>query len=120
MRYFYRDPIVAAYMAKHYDMRFESFGCPRYPAYQLGVATPVDGPDTIVLSPDNATADAEVTFYIHPDSLHLLEPRHRDLMVGPNCRVAMFHMDGEERPSSRCRIVLRDGKPFFWPECEAA
>lgn len=72
---------------------------------------------------------AASNFYVHPDSLPLLEPRVGDVLytrLSPGA-VSVEEVQSEERQSvsnyliSRgARIIQRDGRPFFWPDCEAA
>lgn len=87
-------------------------------------------------------------YHIHPDSLHLLEPRNGAKVsysfgVGPHAGEARDEVKGvvpsgdegypytgngepyvlvdgcDEFPLSRLKhIIQRDGKPFFWPGVE--
>lgn len=110
MKYFYTDPLAAAFMAKHFGMIFWT-GCED--------ASPDDA-DNIrsALEEEAITGNpSEGRFHIHSESLHLLEAKIGDLLTGPNGKVAMFYM-GDTNPSSRCPIIQRDGKPFHWPESE--
>lgn len=63
-------------------------------------------------------------FYVHPDSLHLLEPRDGDFFTKHWSKgmpsLFTYHTDGGAGFDERCRIIQRDGKPFYWPESEAA
>lgn len=135
MRYFYTDPLEAAYMAKHYGMRFNR---------------PTNMNDSGFYTEDFSDwygcGLTEVMygggfgkFYIHPDSLAILEPQVGDLFVGHNglFRVDETHypkegggwepgpcwklVDGYHRyfPDAfgdERKIIQRQGKAFFWPE----
>lgn len=51
--------------------------------------------------------------YIHPDSLHLLEPRVGDLVTYAVGEVMRLH------PTKRTyQVIQRNGIPFHWPELE--
>lgn len=117
-RYFYRDPLEAAYMAKHFGMEF-----------QRGDQCVVGWSDFVEL--EYCRWDAP--FYIHPESLHLLDPQVRDLCqfkCGNNhvnwARIANIALNisfsvyptGARRFDKFLRIIQRDGQPFFWPESE--
>jgi hypothetical protein len=106
MRYFYRDPLEAAYMAKHHGMQFIDL---ENVFEHIG-----DFIHTIV--------EHDGPFLVHPDSLHLLEPCPGDLIdsregfdddVGPWINLAWT-------PPATTIVLRRNGKLFFWPECEAA
>jgi hypothetical protein len=59
-RYFYTDPLAAAWMAKHFGMRFRNMN---------------NGAEiTIQHIIQHATTGNVCNICIHPDSLHLLEP----------------------------------------------
>ncbi|WP_435008059.1 hypothetical protein P12x_005328 [Tundrisphaera lichenicola] len=128
MRYFYTDPLAAAWMAKHFGMKLL-----------------VDKDDEGGLVDAGARfIDCDDTFrelwqhdfsylgklYVHPDSVGLLEPH-----VGDLCR--MQWLDGsisvreweasddltdaalERDVRVKPEIIQRNGKPFHWPEVEA-
>ncbi len=122
-RHFYTDPLAAAWMAKHCDMQlylgiypddFDSYGSRNwqhcqddwfYRQVRLGQVAP--------------------RFYIHPDSLPLLEPRPRDLIrfVNADADSLVYRLVKEgEDTSYSCedwfRIVDREKKSFMWPETE--
>lgn len=109
MRYFYNDPLVAAYMAKHFGMKFYT-----YP----------DGSDlSEPITWENEFSrfhyhEGEVNWRVHPDSLQLLERRMSDICQGLNnssvfCVAALLGDNAGQ-------IIQRDGKRFFWPESEEA
>ncbi|MCE9567638.1 MAG: hypothetical protein K8U57_37025 [Planctomycetes bacterium] len=123
-RYFYTDPLAAAWMAKHFGMEFIT----------------KDGLITRCVLPLVDGLKTGDCYYIHPGSLHLLEPKNGDL-----CRTSGFERIGNsgsqyneydftdvafdfgygpiiERDGcgySPTEIIQRDGKPFHWPQQEA-
>jgi hypothetical protein len=106
-RYFYTDPLAAAWMEKRHCFRFS---CDVFTTF-----TPAK--DERLLK-----AVFEPYFYIHSDSLHLLEPKPDDL-------VQWLITDGSGKPFKGFgavsyyegygkieRIIERNGIPFMWPE----
>ena len=126
-RYFYTDPLAAAWMAKHFGMRF-GFYDERSDFREYEV--PITGED------DFWRADRG-RFYIHHHSLPLLEPRPGDFgmdCVGnPSegvipCRYVhsrgvpqwiAYTQHNWGQPTGEVKIIQRDGKPFHFPEREA-
>lgn len=102
-RYFYTDPLAAAWMAKHFGMRFY---CDTFEPFEY------EGANDIL---QDMGEDEKAC--VHPDSLHLLEPQVGDLMRGSNNTAAMY-FTGEVEPKPTAHIVQRNGKPFHWPERE--
>jgi catechol 2,3-dioxygenase-like lactoylglutathione lyase family enzyme len=110
-RWFYTDPLAAAYMSKHFGMRLtdRTNDEEAFPACDL------------CREPDLRSE----RYYVHPDSLHLLEPCDGDVVRWrisdgrggwiPEAGSFGFY----EGTGSIETIIQRDGKPFFWPECEA-
>lgn len=132
-RWFYTDPLSAAYMAKHFGMAFS-------PKLDTGeVAWDVRYPQRGVYSAEwEPLSPAWDRYYVHPDSEHILRPQHADvvgnvaihrcfgLYLGGtgsiNVEVPMRH-NGKSHfamPQADCRIVERAGRPFLWPESEDA
>ena len=105
-RYFYTDPLAAAWMAKHFGMRLR-------PDCYSERALP-DGED-ITRFAHHAFGGR---FYVHPDSLHLLEPREADLYATDiGCGwLATTPSESWKRQVGHFRIVQRKGMAFFWPE----
>jgi hypothetical protein len=138
-RYFYTDPLAAAWMFKHFGMVLECWHTQEEQdemsapaAYDFRDASVEDG--GIDVWGDVIHADCRRA-YIHPDSLHLLEPQMGDLVwmeathksgMGV-CRWAEFLQgDFESYIESLAsdylshRIIQRNGIAFHWPEREAA
>jgi len=141
-RYFYTDPLEAAYMAKHFGMRFSEGeiydGKGTAYACQIFAVQRFDSESIEI----HCTDKGNYQFYIHPDSLALLEPIKDDLIhiVRGFCSyykivhdvvkrggkvVTGIWSDGEHWDTSTSvllhdwEIIQRDGKAFFWPEKEA-
>ena len=145
MRYYYTDPLAAAYMAKHYCMKFRD---------NDGETLESDR-DVLVGNYDGGYYDpVEGNIEVHPDSLHLLEPQVGDAVefdrwfwdrqrfheykdypyhahygrVGAygrndeylgisSCGVGWDNTDADSpRFTLPFKIIQRNGKPFFWPE----
>lgn len=122
-RYFYTDPLAAAWMAKHHGMKFE-------------------GGDSYISAIEAAhTMDVleRIPFYIHPDSVSLLKPKigdhiyrhhnyycvlsvaeHKGLQstfAFQNQTMPIKTVLGWKHPENT-HIVLRKHVPFHWPESE--
>lgn len=103
MKYYYTDPLVAAWMAKHWEMRFIVDG--EMHDWATEISMPM------------------AEYHIHPDSLILLEGKRNDIRIlKDNSKLNLVDMvqrtseyDGpaidDEWP-----IIYRDGKHFFWPQ----
>jgi len=68
-------------------------------------------------------------FYIHPDSLNLLDPQQRDVIkddVDHEYQVVWKDEKGLGMDTSKCTaspsgiIIQCDGKSFFWPQSDEA
>ena len=130
MRYYYTDPVAAAYMTAHHKIRFKrnddlrewgrtnsSYSAIIELCIDLEDKTPGDGGLMwkTKLFPDEAFSGK---FYIHPDSLPLLEPRVGDIVM--DFRPALIVREDHLIFHKESPILQRDGKPFHWPESEAA
>lgn len=119
-RYYYTDPLAAAWMAKHFGMKFTN-----------DVATDSRCAENMgkLLS---MAMDEEVTiharFIIHPDSQHLLEPQQWDVLQAADS-TAVSYYDGfyrkdegfvfhDESAHKSVKIIQRNGLSFMWPESE--
>lgn len=122
-RYYYTDPIAAAYMAKHFGMSFDQFRLEHpddlaHPGYE-------PNPKGVFIG-----WTGKRFFYIRPDSLHLLEPKEGDLCE-KNSKPTSCHYCGMDRLfnanadtielyGNDCTILKRNGVAFMWPELEEA
>lgn len=98
-RYFYTDPLAAAWMAKHFGMVFRE-----NPPQDDGWVSPPN--------------DVRERYIICPDSLHLLEPQDKDIYINTARSPEIWHSATGLSWHKRYKIIQRDGKPFFWPESE--
>lgn len=113
---FYTDPLAAAWMLRHHGMGFN---------VSSGVAENIKhiriwDEITDYYRPGNK-------FYIHPDSLHLLEPQVGDLVSVNNGQDAgiAFHQDFIDALKTnytsfahQVTIIQRNGIAFMWAEFE--
>lgn len=132
-RYFYRDPLAAAWMVKHFGMKIIDSG--------INVFTTDGGIDwfsidTLVELEVHPDADkcTDGKFYIHPESLHILEPLVGDVGDTPEEGYCIFfEQEGElwvdffgqsrfpwaeYKDMVTLSIIQRNGQPFIWPELE--
>ncbi len=120
VKYYYTDPLAAAWMAKHFGMEFISYS---------------DG----LIENNNPIGFTDNFFVIHPDSLHKLEPQEEDLVCyveysqeiqkdgSPHKLVESYYL-GAWKPTIKMggiiyqnhykKIIERNGIPFHWPEFE--
>jgi hypothetical protein len=116
-RYFYSDPLAAAWMSKHFGMRITDAN---------GVAESIEDMCTTAWLLD----ESEALWYLHSDSVQLLDPQNGDL-VQHRGMIGVYDACGQivivsEAVETHCynirtddyRIILRDGKPFHWPQSE--
>lgn len=120
-RYYYTDPLAAAWMAKHFGMKFASENGAVAGITREGFTEFTKGGDNWLLLD---------RVYINADSLHLLEPQVGDVIMGANYAMLVTHTeDGQYHGSlggtpftaiKGFHIIRRKGIPFMWPEKEAA
>ena len=140
-RYFYTDPLAAAWMTKHFGMKVhadvwqaDEYCESRRPVPLWVWARKIE---------QFAKEECRERFYVSPDSLPLLTPRVGDMVTntvhgnrGRECSGLIEGLlnDGRsavittsERHNGRRQfvecvgqltIVQRDAQPFFWPERE--
>lgn len=111
-KYYYTDPLSAAWMAKHFGVEFI---------------------DTSIMNWDKKlwkTRDLvrmrhNGYYYIHPASIAILKPQVRDIWcdvtscgkIYSDGRVTMDGVDQSLEYSDE-PIIQRNGIAFMWPECE--
>jgi len=129
-RYYYDDPLEAAWMAKHHGMLFELV------MFDIDTKEIVRHPLGDCLEWPRLNLDTEqysLHYYIHRDSLHLLEPQVGDLIghtkttlyakeEPPVARVE-YHFEKWPRDAylyvwNDLKIVLRNDILFHWPKTE--
>jgi hypothetical protein len=116
-RFFYTDPLAAAWMARHFGMKFE-------PQLNSGLRKVNHGGYvTEAWEIENSYGLAKRQ-YIHPDSLPLLEPQVGDLGLfrlyrdpTPSEVVPIFITVPVIKPDV-IGIIQRNGVLFHWPESE--
>lgn len=123
-RYFYTDPLAAAWMAKHFGMRFGIFERGKFnwePIYYGGYWGPIKEGDSFF-------SENVEKFYIHPDSVKLLEPQVLDVAQETNKddrkRVVQIASPvqasqiSDEIKMGLGKIIQRNSITFMWPEVE--
>lgn len=132
-RYYYNDPLAAAWMAKHFGMDFQIHSSDTHGNFKdhlmdIGV----------IQIRRHIEASATDKYYIHPESESVLEPKDKDIalwkgdlgriienntdigwafyVLEMNCsrRMLLSFRDLEEHPE----IIYRNHLPFFWPKVE--
>lgn len=117
-RYFYTDPIAAAWMVRHHDMKV------------MAEVTTGNGKREQKPIPlwawgrviENWAMSAyEERFYISPESLPILEPKAGDVVQFGDDHFGVFiEPEPEYRPNfSGIRIIERNGVAFHWPQKES-
>lgn len=110
-RYYYDDPLSAAWMEKHFGMKFE---------------------DVIEVPADCGIKPLKKKSYIHSISLHILVPQAGDLFKALNyyriinsdagCSARYRSLTSAQVSASQddmeCQIIQRNGIPFHWPKKE--
>lgn len=132
-RFFYTDPLAAAWMAKHFEMNIGLLTRPESEWYseEEPICGCVDLPaNDLRLLIEQLTDDPGEDYvagklYIHPDSLHLLEPRKGDVCQGisgwdDECFVMKGDGDKDHLSKVGAVIIQRNGVSFMWPESEEA
>lgn len=118
-RYYYKDPLATAWMAKHFGMQIFTWG--------------FDAIDDVnAIARDTVFIPDAPLYQIHPKSLHLLVPQLGDLVtykLGVVGCVGIPYTDGpvgvwwagstgQDPLNGSERIIQRDGIPFHWPESD--
>lgn len=104
-RYFYTDSLAAAWMAKHFGMRFWN------ESHEIHVLPLVDG-------------EKEGKWTIQPDSEGILGVRLGDIVSMTKAMDRYAVVNAEElrdafNETGDYKIIQRRGIPFFWPEQES-
>jgi hypothetical protein len=118
-RWFYRDPLEVAWMAKHHGIAFHAESCDE----------PMRAP------PEELALWIDSLIFIHPESLPLLDPQNGDVVefagefdnVYDAARLQKYGKKYKARPRNMvagehhfCKIIQRNGLAFHWPESEEA
>jgi hypothetical protein len=133
MKYYYTDPLAAAWMAKHFGMRFCAHDGEHIEIKQDGFRGTCEGEewDRWLRSERSSPYEYKKLAYIHPDSLHLLEPKVGDLVelsFDTQRGVVSTHQRYTEEQAKehiagvhswkRYKSIQRNGLAFMWPEVE--
>lgn len=122
MKYYYTDPLAAAWMAKYHGMWFDA-EIPMNLA--AGAINYVQNGSYASLAYYHDLVSERL--YIHPNSLHLLYPQIGDFIEGVSLPILigksenMSSLEDAVRWISEERIahiIQRNGTPFMWPEYE--
>ena len=117
---YYNDPLIACYMAREFGVKYSE---------------KPDGTNELYwcsyMEDDYFDDDEENRYdkaYIHPDSYHIFEPQVGDWGNEGDypCSVCGIEDDGtisvmigdEHAFAENFRIMVRNNRPFFWPESE--
>lgn len=124
-RYYYTNPLAAAWMVKHFGMKFP---------WDNGKG--IHSLNALCHWEHAPNRNQNRKFYIHPDSLHLLEPKISDMVSyshpgSPECieygiidEIQAAHPDGQSiflkdsgdiKPEWVIDIIRRNGVGFHWP-----
>jgi len=111
-RYFYADPLAAAWMQKHFGMKFEYVESYSDDSWM----EPIDLDRMMKIAGRYGLDSYQLEkLYIHPDSLPLLEVNGSTDLTHNGLSNAV---DAKPVPKDQNRIILRNGIPFHWPEQE--
>jgi hypothetical protein len=105
-RYFYTDPMAAAWQAKHFGMK---------------IAIP-DTKEGWTLNELIIAFQQDAPIFIHPDSESLLRVELGDVVSMTRAMDKYALVSAEElrdafNAAGDYEIIQRDGKAFHWPEC---
>lgn len=130
-RYCYTDPLAAAWMAKHFGMKFywESKDKKHRIDYERAEQILLECFDVQIsgygMSMDKSIELDRGLFYIHPDSVKLLEAQEGDMIAfqgetfaGAEVYMAADHTAIDFDPKEGTKIIQRNGIAFIWPEVE--
>jgi hypothetical protein len=128
-RYFYTDPLAAAWMRKHFDMTIlvaastKTLGSKGVAfCFVENLAQDFDYRNCNV----HELAEKGTKFIVCSTSHHLLEPQVGDLCMcrvhldDPASEVAPFTIHVPHTKHDVVSIIQRNGIPFIWPESEEA
>lgn len=119
IRYYYTDALKAAYMAREFGFKIY------HPENEEFQEENFSFSELISFVDDPFNHGAAAPYYIHPDSIPLLEPKEGDLIEwwnprafdSYNHRYSIMDKNPVHR-DNKFIILLREGKAFFTPEQE--
>lgn len=131
-RYYYSCPIEAAYMIKHHGIKIDDH--PWRNADDAGAKISIGMEEILDIAKE--TKVVETWFFVHPDSVKLLEPQENDLVDlgdhgfaivvardGNNIDCALFDASSGLLKTGYWHrrwhpIIQRNNKPFVMPKSE--
>jgi len=122
MRWYYDDPLAASWMAKHYGMKLQFSVGHNYTGHIYTSANDILEYGAACFQ----SSGIDRFYYIHPDSLNLLEIKEKDYINDDGCLGAVWKTNGKlvytegdyEFPATG-KIIQREGIPFMWPKKES-
>jgi hypothetical protein len=111
-RYYYKDPITAAYMAKEFGVKIDNLFF--FDRGLFGCEIAYNG----IINIQAGSNNSHVKYYVHPESLDTLRPQEEDVCKGNGTEPEHFIYEDMSLPKMVKEIIWRDGKHFFAPEVE--
>lgn len=103
-RYYYDDPLAAGWQCVRHGMKFEN-----------------DNPSIGLDWLSGKVLYYGERYYIHPDSLHLLEPQKDDgIEFESDTEQYLYFWGAGHGLNELEKIIQRNGIPFHWPKSEAS
>lgn len=109
MKYYYTDPLAAQWMSSKFEMKFQELVSVMRDEVFRDEMRDIFSVHCVDFIPSMGR------YYIHPDSLHLLEPLSGDFIIREDN--AQPHRWTGRGVGVR-KIIQRNGIPFMWPEVE--
>ena len=112
-KYYYTDPLAAAWMSKHFNINIE---------WADGTISDDYTGDNIVYYEKHL--GTESPYYIHPDSVHILNPQVGDVIYikldggGVGIWETVDAEDSQYSINRGGKIIQRNNTAFMWPEVE--
>lgn len=140
-RFFYTDPLAAAWMARHHGLKILGPVLEAATGKRITSSRPM--PVWILAraieAAEKGICGDDDKYFVHQDSLHLLDPQIKDCVliksegvVGFIYAGGLFGLHkvlprkdtqmriGECYPANDLTIIQRDGVAFMWPESDGA
>lgn len=114
MKYYYTDPLAAAWMAKYHEIKI----CPDSREFPNPTGATFNNAGLLSFAALNAMGAPKRRYEIHHDSLHLLEAKEGDILMAKSNREAWIH-SADWTCEEGFSIIQRNGTAFMWPECES-
>lgn len=120
-KYFYTDPLAAAWMVKNFGMKLQSIN--NGPVqFSMDEESEIPKYEMIGEMEDKYGWEVINKAYIHPDSVHLLEPQKGDRLLWRGYgRTEWKYEEAYTHTTMKgweFLILQRNDKAFMWPESE--